>query len=216
MKIATFFVLLLGVCIILNSCQRKVRVPNVINNLPDLQQGETFFETGDYLKAVQVYETYLQQDSSGRNHDRVLFRLALAYAFPSSPAYNPQKAIGLFERLLTDFPESPYKNQAELILGLQAQVDRLKLQSDQLNSEVDGMRSRVHAREQQVKDLQGSLEHLQSGTVQKEEQVKNLRLELTQLKSELLQREERLKNLKTELEELKRIDLGRRPSQPAR
>ena len=214
MKIATFLVPLLGICIVLNSCQRKVKVPNVINDLPDLQQGETYFEAGDYLRAVQAYEAYLHHDISRRNHDRVLFHLALAYAFPSSPAYNQQKAIGLFERLLTDFPESPYKTQAELILSLQAQIDRTKLMSDRLNSQVEELRSTVQVKEQQLKELHMALEQLQSNALQKEEQIRNLKLELMQMKTDLTQREERLKNLKTELEELKRIDLERRPSQP--
>lgn len=213
MKTATFLVALLGLCIGLNACQRKIRVPSVTS---DLQQGETYFEAGDYLKAIQAYETYLRHDISKNNHDRVLFHLALAYAFPSSASHNQQKAIGLFERLLTDFPESPYKSQAEFILGLQAQVDRLRLETDRLNSEVDNLRSVVHAREQQVKELEVALERLESGALNKEEQIRNSKLELMQLKSELIQREERVKNLKIELEGLKRIDLERRLPQPAR
>src|SRR6058998_2339534 len=88
-------------------------------------EGEEYFENGDYSHAVESYEKVLNDNSTEKNHDHALFRLAIIYALPGNPWRDLQKGIGLLKRMVTLFPETPLRAQAQLILDLQAEVDRM-------------------------------------------------------------------------------------------
>ncbi len=113
---------------------------------PDyFQAGEKYFNAADYAQAVQSYDTYLSQYPDASNRDYVLFRLAVAYAFPQSPVRNLPRATQLLRRIL-QMPSSPYKPQAQLLLGLLDGVDKLRLD--------------VGKRDERIKELTRELERL--------------------------------------------------------
>jgi hypothetical protein len=92
------------------------------------EMGETSFKAGDYSKAARSFEDYLKTGTKSENRDVALFYLGLSRALSNNANRNLRRAEEALKRLITEFPASPYRGPAELILGLQAQVD--SLQSD--------------------------------------------------------------------------------------
>jgi chromosome segregation ATPase len=109
----------------------------------------------------------------------------LAYEFPESAVHDATQALAGLQELLETYPNSPLRPQAELVLQLHGEADRL--------------RAEVQAREQRIAELTGQLEQLQSG-------------EIEQLRADVSQREERIRQLTEELDRLKQIDMQRRPA----
>jgi len=128
--------------------------PKPATPAPDyFRQGEVYFEKGYYAEAAESYENYLLRNPEEKNQDRVLFRLAISYALPGYPAHDPQKAMSLFKRLTASFPDSPYKPQAQFILELQGDIEKLK-------SEVRDREERIRERDDRIKRLTNELEKL--------------------------------------------------------
>ena len=91
--------------------------------------GEKYFESGDYEKAAQAYASYLSDSQSPLNKDRALFRLALTRALPGSPIRDLPLAMNYLRQIVARYPESPLRPQAELLLGLQVEIDKLQVDS---------------------------------------------------------------------------------------
>ena len=114
---------------------------------------ETHFETGHYANAAQAYETFLNRNPSAADQDKALFRLALAHAFPESPVHDPQQALQILQQLVSLFPESPYRPEAEFLLRLQGEIERL--------------RSDLSNREARIRQLTQELERLKQIDMQR-------------------------------------------------
>ncbi len=182
MRTRLFAVILLGLSFTLGACHKQPRVaappspsvpappsstppapsptpppipePKPTTPPPDyFQQGEVYFEKGYYAEAAESYENYLLKNPEEKNQDRVLFRLAISYALPGYPAHDPQKAMSLLKRLTASFPDSPYKPQAQFILELQGDIEKLK-------SEVRDREERIRERDDRIKRLTNELEKL--------------------------------------------------------
>lgn len=128
------------------SCQRRPRAPVAPPPPNYFQLGERYFEAGDYPNAAQAYETYLRNNHLAANRDRVLFRLALAYALPGSPVRDLPRAMQLLQQLVDMSPQSPFKPQGEFLLRIHQEVDRL--------------RADVTKRDERIKELNRELEKL--------------------------------------------------------
>jgi hypothetical protein len=100
------------------------KVP-VVPNALDL--GIISFKAGHYEKAAQLFEDYLGAGSNSENRDLALFHLFLSRTLMGNAGRNPRRAEDALKRLASEFPKSPYKDSAELVLGLQAQIESLKL-----------------------------------------------------------------------------------------
>ena len=85
------------------------------------------FRLGNYQKAIKAYEAYLSANPKSRSRDQALFHLGLARALAVDTSRDMRQADAAFKRLISEFPRSQYKDQAELILGLHVQFDKLKL-----------------------------------------------------------------------------------------
>lgn len=215
MKRSVLIIILLGSFLISGvACRKKASVPTPP---PDyFRQAETHFLAGEYGPAARAYEAYIRHNPYGAKRDRALFNIAMAHAIAESPLYDRGKAREGFQHLKEMFPHSPFTREAEVILGLSRQVERLRRTADEqqrriefLSSQIDLLRTdlgkketSVSDREHQIRALNGELERL-------EREVKRLRVALSG-------REKRITSLTNELEQLKRIDMQRRPSQPPR
>ena len=147
--------------------------------------GDRYFDAGDYASAADAFQAYLSGNPSAPDRDRALFRLALTHEFPQSPVHDSAQALAELQELLSTYPDSPLRPQAELVL--------------QLHQEAERLRAEVQAREQRIAELTDQLQQLQSG-------------ELEQLRTDVSQREERIRQLSEELDRLKQIDMQRRPA----
>jgi tetratricopeptide (TPR) repeat protein len=91
-----------------------------------LELGEMNFQLGNYPQAIKAYEAYLSGNPKGKNRDLALFHLGLSRALAGDSNRDMRQAEAAFRRLISEFPTTQYRNQAEFILGLQVQIDKLK------------------------------------------------------------------------------------------
>jgi len=179
------------------SCQRRPPQAPAPPPAPnDLQQGDRYFDAGDYPAAITAYLAYLRQNPASAERERALFRLGLSLALPANPKSDSAQAIAYWNELASSFPKSPLRPEAELLAQLEEQIQQLQLDIDQ--------------REQQKEALSQQLQQLQQS--QQLQQVQQGELE--QLQSDLKTREERIRQLSEELDKLKAIDMQRRPANP--
>ncbi len=144
---------LLAAAVFSASCARKKAPVAVVPPPPDyFQIAEKYFADGDYANAVQAYNTYLTQYPEAPNRDQVLFRMAVAYAFPQSSLHNTPRATQLLQQVAR-MPASSYKPQAQLLLSLLESADRLRLD--------------VSKRDERIKDLTRELERLKQIDMQR-------------------------------------------------
>ncbi len=88
--------------------------------------GETHFKAGNYRQAIQSFEAFLLGNPKSTRRDQALFYLGLSRLLASDSSRDQSQADAAFSRLIKEFPQSQYRNQAELILGLHAQIERLR------------------------------------------------------------------------------------------
>jgi hypothetical protein len=109
-----------------------------------LEEANRAFAAGNYDEAIRLYESYLVSPSG--EEDEALFRLALSYSLRSKPGPDWQRARDFLKQLITDYPESPLKSPATLIVSLRSHADQLVRD--------------VKAREQAMRQLSAELERL--------------------------------------------------------
>jgi tetratricopeptide (TPR) repeat protein len=165
-----------------------VVVPTPTESTPsNLELGDRYFNEGDYARAIAAYTDYLEEGPSLPGRDRALFHLALAYELPESSVHDSALATMYLRELLAQYPDSPMRPQARLLLESRKEIERLQ-------SEIGSREERIGELTQQM----GQLEQNQA--------------ELEKLRIDISQREQRIQQLAQELERLKQIDMQRRPA----
>ena len=112
-----------------------------------LLDAERNFEAGNYRQAAQAFERFLYTFQNAPDRDRALFHFGFSLALSGDDSNLAQTEIVL-HRLISEFPKSPYRKQAEWIIGLKTQIERLqadvKVRDDrirQLNDELRKLKS---------------------------------------------------------------------------
>jgi tetratricopeptide (TPR) repeat protein len=108
-----------------------------------LEIADTNFILGKYKEAIEVYQAYLERYPQSKSRDKALFRLGLSQALSSGSGKGLSGAKTSLKRMLSEFPASVYKSQAELILGLIAQVDTLNVEVEEGNSKIQRLQEEL-------------------------------------------------------------------------
>jgi TolA-binding protein len=144
---------LLGAVLASAGCQKRARAaalpplpPSPPPAVRALEQADTSFVAGNYREAAQAYENYLQLSPAGDKRDEALFRLGLMYALPEGPSQDWRRASAFLRRVVDEFPRSPLRAPASLILSLQ--------------TEVTGLAADSQRREQRIRQLSSEIETL--------------------------------------------------------
>jgi TolA-binding protein len=119
----------------------------------NFELGEADFKAGKYQQAALSFESFLSNDRESENRDRALFLLGLCRILPNDSSRDVRKGEAAFKELISEFPDSDYRAQAEFILGLQAQIER--------------MRSDVRDRDERIKKLSEELQKLKEIDMQR-------------------------------------------------
>lgn len=145
-------------------------------------------------------------DSTLVNDERALYSAALLFGSPSRPTYDPERARALFQRLLTNFPNSQHVSDAQDRLALLGEAVRARTGT----ARVRELEARIAALTAQQVRLRAELDSVQA-------QSDAVKRSTARLDADVRDREEQLRALRLELRQLKEIDLkpraaGRRPS----
>ncbi len=174
-------------CLVMTACHRKPARVALRPPVPTkLEIGNNSFDAGQYLIAAQSYEAYLKENPGAADRDQALFRLGIIYGLSGNGSEDITRAEGQFRALVSQFPQSRFKPEAEYILSLQTEVEKLRL------------------------NLRKNTDDLESKDIVIKDQDEKLRDRDDRIKD----RDEKIRRLTQELERLKKIDLERRPSHP--
>lgn len=103
-----------------------------VEALSPLAEADTLFARNELALARSAYRAYLEVYPQGEETDRALLRLAVIYLLPSGPAYDPDRARRVLDRLLADYPESAERPAALALRRLDNQAMELQRQLDEL------------------------------------------------------------------------------------
>jgi TolA-binding protein len=111
----------------------KIVAPPMPNHL---NLGENSFQTGKYRQAIQSFESYLSTNPKSGKRDEALFYMGLSRLLAGNSPRDMRLAEVAFKRLIAEFPGNPYTNQAEYILGLRGQIERLRTDIKERNDKI--------------------------------------------------------------------------------
>jgi len=92
----------------------------------ELQEGEKYFRAANYKQAALSFEKFLALSPKSLDREQALFYLGLSSAISSDSSRDTVQAEAALRRLIIEFPHSPYRRQAEYMLTLQSQIDKLR------------------------------------------------------------------------------------------
>ena len=110
-------------------------------------EAERNFTAGNYRQAAQAFEKFLYMFPKAPERDRALFHLGFSLALSGGDKDLVQTEAAL-RRLIAEFPKSSYRRQAEWILDMKTQIDRLQ--------------SELKDRDQRIRQLGDELRKLKS------------------------------------------------------
>jgi tetratricopeptide (TPR) repeat protein len=160
-----------------------------------LEAANREYALGDYPSAVRDYSRYLELIPVGGSRDEALFRLGLIYAGQQDWA----RAAGFLNQMMSEFPQSPLRVEAQLILGLRDQSVQLSTDVSRLTNE--------------AAQLQSEVAQLRSSAVQSKEQLTRLTSDIKELERKAAEREAHIRQLNDDLQRLIKID-SQRPIRP--
>ncbi|MBI4472816.1 MAG: tetratricopeptide repeat protein [Acidobacteria bacterium] len=138
MRVGRLVVLTIGILLALTACQKRARVvatppPPPATSVPPpvltLEQADRAFSAGNYDEAARGYDDYLKLSPNGSQQDESLFRLGLTYVLRANSSADWDQAAKCLKRLVDEYPNSPLRPPANLILALRSEVDQLTLDS---------------------------------------------------------------------------------------
>jgi tetratricopeptide (TPR) repeat protein len=101
-------------------------LPKTITIPSSFELGEMDFQVGNYKQAAQSYETFLSSNRESKDRAQALFHLGWSRILADDSSRDLRQAEVHFQRLITEFPDSKFRKQADFILGLLNQIDKLR------------------------------------------------------------------------------------------
>ncbi len=111
--------------------------PTTVPKPSSLDLGEVNFRAGNYPEAIQIFQAYIKENPKSQGCDRAMFHLALSHALSGGSDRNLRRAESALKRLISEFPYSQYRRQAEFILKLWDQIDKLKLDIEEREKRIE-------------------------------------------------------------------------------
>ena len=110
-------------------------------------EAEQNFAARNYRQASQAFEKFLNTFPKAAERDQALLHFGVSLALSGNDQDLLQTEAAL-RRLIAEFPKSPYRPQAELVLDMKTQIERLQ--------------SEVKERDERIRLLSGELSKIKS------------------------------------------------------
>ncbi len=173
-----------------------------------LDMAERLFGKGDYAGALKEYEAAALLLPGNPPVDKALFSMGITWADPENPQRDYSKALGYFERLVSDFPQGALMNEARVLV---AAIKEIILRDNRV-TELEGTLAALQKEAAALKETDAK-----AGEKNKdlEETIRALKRQINSLKETGIETEaknrdleETVRTLKNQLNALKEIDLG--------
>ena len=133
------------------------------------READDLFARGNYTASLHKYEQIIEQYPV--TGDRALFEMGILYSYPKNEQKDHQKALECFQKLITDYPESPYRQDSEMMMfyinnvtikdkmiaAQQAMIATQQTKLETLQHEVRGKENEIVALQQKTAALEQKL-----------------------------------------------------------
>jgi tetratricopeptide (TPR) repeat protein len=190
-RLCRFFVCIILVPILLSGCSHFNEGYQVRSTF---KEANDLFNQGSYNASLDKYEQIVAKYPA--RGDRVLFEMGIIYAYPKNEQKDYQKALGCFQKLIKDYPESGYRQDSEMMIFTinnvaikdktiaqqQVQIEVLQQELESRGNEAIALQKKIEALEQEVRNKETEKVKLfvsQKGTADKilvEKQARRLTL----------------------------------------
>lgn len=124
-----------------------------------LSDAKSSFAKGDFSVSFRKNREILTRFPQ-RYGDRALYMMGMIYADPEYIYAKYEISVYYFDRLVREYPESPFKNQAKILIGLLHQnmdyaesIDKNIEQIGSLKNELDSQKKQINNLLNQIKQL---------------------------------------------------------------
>ena len=97
-----------------------------IKPAPDhFQRARIHFEQGNFEAALEENQKILSSSGKTTSKDRALFQIGLIYAASRNPKRDLDKSLSSFSRLVKEYPQSPFADEAKIWIDLLQENQKL-------------------------------------------------------------------------------------------
>ena len=175
--------------------------------------GDQYYESGRLPEAEAAFVEYLESDATdAETASRAMYRLAVIYATPANPAYDPQRSIEMLDRLVESHPQSRFTSEAMLLRRLLSRSGEEEARRAELVAQIKHLESEIERRETDLYLLQRELGVKEGELTQVVASIPPLEARIEELTDQLEAKEQELE----QLDRLKAIDLESPPPRDRR
>jgi len=129
----------------------RVRIKGQVEASQYLHRGKELLAQGDYEGAFNENSKILSLDLHRPPEDKALFNMGLIQAHPGNPKKDHVRSSFFFKKLLEDFPDSSWGEQAKIWAGILDENEKLKQTLGTLNHIIETLKkvnTKVEEREE--------------------------------------------------------------------
>jgi tetratricopeptide (TPR) repeat protein len=130
------------------------------------KEANDLFSQGNYGASLSTYERIIEKYPPAG--DRVLFEMGIIYAYPKNERKDYQKSLECFQKLIKDYPESPYRHDSERMIfyinnvtmkdkrigAQQTLIETLQQEVKSRGNEIIALKKKIEALEQKAFSLE--------------------------------------------------------------
>jgi len=108
-----------------------------------LTQGQQLLVRGDYDGSLRAFQNVIAIAKDQPPADSANYHIGVILAHPQNPRKDRQKAIGSFDRVLTQYPESSYTEPAKAWIGVLNEIDATKQEIERTKLDVEKSKQEI-------------------------------------------------------------------------
>ncbi len=122
--------------------QEKLSKGNLTKEKPpkiseDLLRARKLFEQRDFEGSLKENQKVLSASGQNSPADEAVFNMGLIYAHSGNPKKDYSKSIGYFKKLIKEYPQSPFMEQARVWAGILQENEKLSQTIQKLNQVIE-------------------------------------------------------------------------------
>ena len=108
-----------------------------------LTQGQQLLASGDYDGSLKAFQNVIVIAKDQPPADAANYHIGVVYAHPQNPRRDWRKAIGSFDRVLTQYPESTLAEPAKAWIGVLNEIDATKQEIERTKLDVEKFKQEI-------------------------------------------------------------------------
>ena len=124
-----------------------------------LLQAKSSFARGDFSTSVKENQEILNRFPE-KYGDHALYAMGLIYAYPEYPDANYETSTTFFKKLIREYPESVFKNQAKIWISILTQAGENEKEMGKNKKQINSLENELKAEKKQIKNLQNQIKRL--------------------------------------------------------